>query len=121
VFVTPKVEDSPAVPNEQGVVTGIGFEKQQPADDKDMVLPVRHMSDRQVVDIARRELPLSLPLRSEFKVGVWEISEVQKDAWGVLSVATNAEGRIFITSTNATRLLLTVRDADGKAEQVKTP
>jgi hypothetical protein len=36
-------------------------------------------------------------------------------------VITNADGKVFITSTNATRVVLRVRDVDGKVEQVKTP
>jgi hypothetical protein len=52
---------------------------------------------------------------------VWEILEVQKGVWGVSSVTTNADGKVFVSSTNATRVVLRVLDADGKVEQVKTP
>jgi len=95
--------------------------KQQSADDKDTVLPGRHMSESQVADIAFRELPQGSHLQCEFKDGVWEILEVQPSVWGVSSVTTNADGKVFVSSTNATRVVLRVRDADGKVEQVKTP
>jgi hypothetical protein len=93
----------------------------QSADDKDTVLPGRHMSEKQVADIVFRELPSSSGFRCEFKDGVWEILEVQKDVWGVASVTTNTDGKISVRSTNATRLVLRVRDGDGKVEQVETP
>jgi len=89
--------------------------------DKDTVLPGRHMSESQVADIAFRELPRGSSFRCEFKDGVWEILEVQKGVWGVSSVTTNADGKVFVSSTNATRVVLRVLDADGKVEQVKTP
>ncbi|MGD0745935.1 MAG: hypothetical protein ABSA45_12350 [Verrucomicrobiota bacterium] len=90
-------------------------------DDKDAVLPGRHMSESQIVDIAFKELPQGSHLRCEFKDGVWEILEVQTGVWGVSSVTTNADGKVFVSSTNATRVVLRVRDADGKVEQIKTP
>ena len=99
----------------------IGCKKQPLVSDKDTVLPGRQMSEHQVVDIAMRELPQGLRLQCEFKDGVWEISEVQLATWGVSSVTTNSEGKVFVSSTNATRVVLRVRDADGKVEQVKTP
>jgi len=102
-------------------VTAIGCKKQQSADDKDTVLPGRHMSESQVADIAFRELPQSSRFSCEFKDGVWEILEPQKGVWEVASVTTNADGKVFVRSTNATRVVLRVRDADGKVEQVKTP
>ena len=79
------------------------------------------MSESQVADIAFRELPRGLSLRCEFKDGVWEILEVQPGVWGVSSRTTNTDGKITIESTNATRVVLRVKDADGKVEQVKTP
>ena len=91
------------------------------ADDKNVVLPGRHMSESQVMDIAFKELPQGSRLQCEFKEGVWDVLEVQAAVWGVASVVTNADGKVLVTSTNATRLVLRVRDADGKAEQVKTP
>jgi hypothetical protein len=99
----------------------IRLKMEQSADDKDIVLPGRHLSESQVADIAFRELPRRLHLQCEFRDGVWEVSEVKPGVWGVSSVTTNAEGRVLITSTNATRLVLKVRDADGKVEQIKTP
>jgi hypothetical protein len=93
----------------------------QSTHDKDAVLPGRHMSENQVAEIVFRELPKSSEFRCEFKDGKWEILEVQKGVWGVSSVTTNADGKVFVTSTNATRVVLRVRDADGKVEQVKTP
>jgi hypothetical protein len=44
-------------------------------DNKDAVLPGRHMSESQVVEIAGRELPQASGFRCEFKDGVWEILE----------------------------------------------
>ncbi len=99
----------------------IGCKKQQMADDKDVVLPGRHMSESQVADIAFRELTQGSHIQCQFKDGVWEVSEVQQGVWGVSSVTTNADGKVFVTSTNATRVVLRVRDADGKVEQVRTP
>lgn len=94
---------------------------QPAADNKDAVLPGRHLSEHQVADIAVRELPKTSGLQCNFQDGVWEISEAQKGVWGVASSTTNADGKITITSTNATRLVLRVKDADGTVEHVKTP
>jgi len=91
------------------------------ADDQKTVLPGRHMSERQVADIALKELPQSSRISCEFKDGVWEISEPQKGVWGTSSATTNANGKITITSTNATKLVLRVRDLDGTGEQVNHP
>jgi len=102
-------------------VVAIGCKKQPAADDKDTVLPGRHLSEHQVVEIAFRQLPQSSGYRCEFKDGVWDILEVQPGVWGVSSRATNADGKITVESTNATRVVLRVSDADGKVEQVKTP
>jgi PBP1b-binding outer membrane lipoprotein LpoB len=89
--------------------------------DTDTILPERHMSERQVADIAFRELPRSSNFSFQFKDGLWEILEPQKGVWGVSSAITNSDGKIVITSTNATRVVLRVQDADGKVEPVKTP
>ena len=89
-------------------------------DDKDAVLPGRHLSEHQVFEVASRQLPQSSGYRCEFKEGVWDILEVQKNVWGVSSRTTNADGKITIQSTNATRVVLRVSDADGKAEQITT-
>jgi hypothetical protein len=91
------------------------------AQDRDTILPGRHMSEQQVVDIASRELPQGIPLRCEFRDGVWHILEVQKNVWGISSATTNADGKVFITSTNPTRIVLKVHDTDGQVEQVKKP
>jgi hypothetical protein len=91
------------------------------ADDKNVVLPGRHMSERQVIELASSQLPQSPGYRCEFKDGVWEVLEVQKDVWGVSSRTTNAEGKVFVASTNATRVVLRVRDADGKVEPIQPP
>jgi len=93
---------------------------QQSSDDKYTVLPGRHMSESQVVDVALKELPHTSGIRCEFTNGVWQILEPQKGVWGVSSVRTNADGKVLVTSTNATRLVLKVRDTDGKVEHVKT-
>ena len=79
------------------------------------------MSESQVADIASSQLPQGSAYRCEFKDGVWEVLEVQKNVWGVSSRTTNAEGKITIQSTNATRVVLRVRDADGMVEPIKTP
>src|SRR5215472_6498560 len=89
--------------------------------EKDAVLRGRHMSEHQVIDLALNQLPQGPAYACEFKDGVWEISEVQKNVWGVSSRTTTPEGKLVIASTNATRVVLRVRDADGKIEQVKGP
>jgi len=102
-------------------VAAIGCKKQVAVDDKDTVLPGRHMSEHQVVERALSQLPQSSGYRCEFKDGVWDILEVQTGVFGVSSRTTNADGKITVESTNATRVVLRVSDADGKVEQVKTP
>ena len=99
----------------------IGCKKHQPESEQDTVLPGRHMSEHQVADIASMALPTNSAFSCEFRDGVWNVLEPQKGAWGVSSVVTNADGRVFIHSTNAMRLVLRVRDTDGKVEQVTTP
>ena len=79
------------------------------------------MSEHQVVERALSQLPQSSGYRCEFKDGVWDILEVQTGVFGVSSRTTNADGKITVESTNATRVVLRVSDADGKVEQVKTP
>jgi hypothetical protein len=101
-------------------VIAIGCKKQVAADEKDTVLPGRHLSERQVFEMALSQLPQSAGYRCEFKDGVWDILEVQPGVFGVSSRTTNADGKISVESTNATRVVLRVRDADGKVEQVKT-
>lgn len=91
------------------------------ANDQDKVLPGRHLSEHQVADIASRELLQSPGFQCQFQDGVWEIREAQKGVWGVSSATTNADGKITITSTNATRVVLLVKDADGTVEHIKTP
>lgn len=98
-----------------------GYSPYAKADDKNTVLPGRHMSEQQAVDIAFEKLPpfpKDLGITCQFKDGDWEILEIQKDVWGVSSRTTNAEGHIYITSTNATRVVLKVHDADGKVEKI---
>ena len=103
-------------------VAVIGCKKPQAsADAKDAVLPGRHMSEHQVIDLASTQLPQSSGYRCEFKDGVWEILEVQKNVWGVSSRTTNVDGKITIESTNATRVVLRVRDTNGKVEPIRTP
>ena len=105
------------------IITAIDCPGQQTqsADDKNVVLPWRHLSESQVVDIAFRAFPQSSALQCQFKDGVWNIFDVKKDQWGVASTTTNADGHITVTSTNVMQLVLKVNDADGKAEPVKTP
>ena len=95
----------------------IGCEKQQ----KEITFPGRNMSESQVANIALSQLPKGSGYRFEFKDGVWEVLEVQKSIWGESSRTTNAEGKVVVASTNATRVVLRVRDADGKVEPVRTP
>jgi hypothetical protein len=78
------------------------------------------MSEHQVVEVALSQLPQSSGYRCEFKQGAWEILEVQQGVFGVSARTTNADGKITVESTDATRVVLRVRDADGKVEQVKT-
>jgi hypothetical protein len=97
------------------------IEERQSADDKEPILPGRHLSESQVADIAFKELPPGSSVKCEFKAGVWEILAPQRGVWGVSSRTTNTDGKITIESTNATRVVLRVRDSDGKVEPVKTP
>lgn len=87
-------------------------------EDKEAVLTGRHLSEHQAVAIAAKQLPAAT-LQCEFKDGMWEISTAQKNVWGVSSAITNTDAKITITSTNATKLVLRVRDADGNVEKVK--
>jgi len=91
----------------------------QSADDKSVVLPARHLSEQQVAEIASRELPGIQNFSCQFTNGVWKILEVQTNAW-ISSTTTNADGHVFVQSTNPKRLVLQVVDADGKVEHVKT-
>jgi len=95
--------------------------QQQSADEQDVVLPGRRMSEHQVAGLASKALPTNSAISCEFKDGVWVISEPQKDVWGVASATTNADGHVFIHSTNAMRVVFKVRDADGTVESVTTP
>ena len=99
----------------------VGCKKRPPAAEQDTVLSGRHLSEHQVADIAFQALSNNAPFECRFKDGVWEIAEVQKDVSGISSIVTNADGRIFVTMTNASRVVLRVRDADGKVEPVKIP
>jgi len=101
--------------------TAIHCQSQPASDDKDAVLPGRHMSEHQVVDAAVKALSKVIPISCDFKDGIWNISEVQKGVWGVSSMTTNAAGHIFVTSTNATRVIMKIRDVDGKIEPAKSP
>jgi hypothetical protein len=79
------------------------------------------MSESQVAGLVFKESPQTTNFSCAFKDGVWEILEPQKGVWGVASRTTNAEGKIFVRSTNATRVILRVYDADGTVEPVATP
>jgi hypothetical protein len=94
-------------------IAAVGCKKHAAASDMDTILPGRHMSEHQVIDIARRELPVGVPFRCEFTNSAWEILEIQKE--------TNANGKVIITPTSATRVVFRVRDIDGKVEQVEMP
>jgi hypothetical protein len=97
------------------------YKKQQPEGEQDAVLPGRHMSEHQVAILASKALPTNSKFSCEFKDGVWVVSEPQKGVWGVTSATTNADGHVFISSTNALRVVLKVRDADGAVESVNAP
>ena len=90
------------------------------ADDKQTVLPGRHMSESQVAEIAGRELTGVQNFSCQFTDGVWEISEIQTGTW-ISFATTNADGHIFVHSTHPAQLVLRVSDADGKIERIKTP
>lgn len=123
VLLKPRVQTGSGVPFQIAIGDlGIGMTPViKQTDDKETVLPGRHMSESQVANIAFGSLPRGSNLRCEFKDGAWEVFEVQKGIWAVSSRTTNADGKITIESTNATRLVLRVRDADGKVEPIKTP
>jgi hypothetical protein len=89
--------------------------------DPQAVLPGRHLSENQVAGLVFKELPQTTNFSCAFKDGMWEILEPQTGVWGVASRTTNAEGKIMVRSTNATRVILRVRDADGKVEPVANP
>ena len=94
-------------------LVAVGCTKQSAANEYDSVLPGRHMSEHQVVDIAGRALPVGLPFRCEFTNGVWETLEIQKEK--------GADGKAIIRPNSATRVVLRIRDIDGTIEHVKTP
>jgi hypothetical protein len=91
------------------------------AEDKQAALPSRHLSESQVAELVFKARPQSSNFSCAFKDGVWEILEPQNGVWGVASRTTNAEGKIIVRSTNATRVILRVRDADGTVEPVTPP
>jgi len=91
------------------------------ANDREAVLPGRHLSEGQVVEIACKQLPPDVHLQCAYRDGIWDISKVQTGVWGVASRTTNADGKVFITSTNALQLVLRIRDADGAVEPVSQP
>jgi len=113
--------DAPTMKTFISILCFAAFASISAADDQDTVLPGRKMSEHQVVDLACRQLPQVSEMRCEFKDGVWNVLEVQKGVWGVSSLTTNSDGKVFIPSTNATRLVLRVSDADGKVEPVNPP
>jgi hypothetical protein len=90
------------------------------ADDKQAVLPGRHMSESQVAEIAGRELSGVQNFSCQFADGVWEILKIETGTW-ISSTTTNADGHIFVHSTHPAQLVLRVSDADGKIERIKTP
>ena len=90
------------------------------ADDKQTVLPGRHMSESQIAEIAGRELSGVPNFLCQFTNGVWEILEFQTGTW-ISSTTTNADGHIVVHSTHPSQLVLRVSDADGKIERIKTP
>lgn len=84
-----------------------------------MVLPGRHLSENQVIELAWSQLSPKSAYRCAFKDGVWEILEVQSEAWGEAAQTTYADGHTEIRSTNSVRVVLRVRDSDGKVELVE--
>ena len=77
------------------------------ADEKETVLPGRHMSESQIAEIAGRELPGIQNFSCQFTNGVWEILEVKTGAW-VSSTTTNPDRHIFVRSTHPMQLVLRV-------------
>jgi len=73
--------------------------------DTDTILPGPRMSQQQVIEAAWSQLPHNLRYLCKFKNGEWDILEVP-------------EG---VAPTNATRVVLRVRDTDGKVEPVQAP
>jgi hypothetical protein len=123
VLVRPRVQTRSGVPFQffVGDVTVHMRPVVKGDDEQGAALPGRRMSESLVADIALAELPRGSRLRCEFKAGVWEVLEVQPGVWGESSVITNAAGKVLISSTNATRVALRVRDADGMVERVPPP
>jgi hypothetical protein len=68
-------------------------------------LSVPRMSQQQVIEVAWSQLQQNLRYRCNFKNGEWDILEVP----------------IGVDPTNATRVVLRVRDADGQTEPVQIP
>ena len=89
------------------------------ADDKSAVLPGRHMSESQVAEIVKRELPAIHNFSCQFTNGVWEIMKVETGSW-ISSTTTNANGHIVVHSTHPTQLILRVSDTDGKIDRIKS-
>ena len=124
LLLSPRIQagsDQPAVMTIGDITIGVTPHIKPSIDDKDTVFPGRHMSEHQVADLALSQLPKSLDFRCVFSDGVWEIQEVKQGVWGESSRTTNADGKITVESTNATRVVLRVSDADGRVESVKTP
>ena len=95
----------------------IGCKKKQPQYE---VLPGRHLSESQVLDLAALPpSPDKTMYRVDFKDGTWEISLVQLSVWGTSSAKTNADGRVEITKTNSSQVVARIRDVDKKVEVVK--
>ena len=92
-----------------------------PVNNPQTVLPGRHLSESQVAGLVFKASPQTTNFTCAFKDGVWEILEPQKGVWGIASRTTNAEGKILVRSTNATRVILRVYDADGTVEPVTPP
>jgi hypothetical protein len=125
-LATPRVQSSAGQPVEVSVgdidirLTTKIRQNQQPADDKQTILPGRHLSESQVAEIAGRELSGVQNYSCQFTDGVWQILEIQTGTW-ISSSTTNADGHIFVHSAHPEQLVLRVNDADGKIERIKTP
>lgn len=123
LLASPRIQtgsDRPAVMTIGDISIDVTPHIKSSANDKESILPGRHMSESQVAEIAGRELSGIQNFSCQFTDGIWEISEVQTGTW-VSSTTTNADGHIFVRSTHPEQLILRVSDADGKIERIKTP
>ena len=123
LLASPRIQtgsDRPAVMTIGDICIDVTPHFRTSADDKQTVLPGRHMSESQVAEIAGRELSGVQNFSCQFTDGVWEISEIKVGTW-ISSSTTNADGHILVHSTHPAQLVLRMSDTDGRIERIKTP